>query len=130
MSPPSPRYIFGSLLPKRGRTRSPSTPVVAVLTCSKDTHMWSCRSTCPSRLNHDYIHGRKATTIENVEEWLSVDLMPGYHIILDREEALEHLASHWTSWAAHPDWFLKGGDPTQGPDEAAERALRHLETGW
>ena len=120
-------YVIGRLRSDASSLHSSSSPVVQVLTHSRRRPAWSSRSTCASRLQHDY--PRTAGLRELEIDWLHADLEPGFMMTSRREEALEHLATHWQSWVSSREWFLKG-DPSLSEHEAAERVLRHLESGW
>lgn len=109
-------YVFGNVV----RSNSP-TMALCVLTPTPCG--WKSRSTVHDRLQHDYVQGE---TVDELVDWLRHDLHRPL-IISDRQEALERLATEWssTSWKT----FL-WGNPSHPDDVRAEEVLRHLEHGW
>lgn len=86
---------------------------------------WRCRSTDASRMQVEYA---SSETVHEVCRWIDGDLKYPYHLTMNREEVLEHLATHWSSLVESPAWMAP--DPSLPQDAAAERVLRHLECGW
>ena len=108
-------YVFGI-------TSAQSFPVLVVVSPTQDG--WRARST-DSAYNHDYICFEH---FQEVMEWVDCDLQRSF-IAKDRHEVLETLTSNHNG-SEHRLGFLYPGDAEPGSVEEAEKALRHLETGW
>ena len=100
------------------------TPVLAAFTPKGRGRRrgWRCRSTDAKRMQCDY---ESAEAVHDVCRWIDADLKYPYHLTMNREEVLEHLATHWPSLVESPGWMAP--DPLLPRSEAAERVLRHLE---
>ena len=108
-----------------------STPVLAVFSSrapspgARRGGGWRCRSTDVSRMQCDYVSDE---TVHDVCRWIDLDLKHPYHLTMNREEAVEYLATHWSSVVERPGWMAP--DPSLEKGAAVERVLRHLECGW
>ena len=110
----------------------PSSPAAApasvVLALRATPRGWISRSTARGRLSHDY---DARLQLRDVKEWIGTELA-SVHFTPNREEMLERLSSRIRRWDEHPGDPPLGRfapDPTRSPAEAAERVLRHLESG-
>ena len=103
------------------------SPMLAVFAPKRASRRggWRCRSTDASRMQHDYVGSE---TVHEVCRWIDTDLKYPYHLTMNREEVLAHLATHWSSMVESPGWLAP--DPSLSQSEGAERVLRHLERGW
>lgn len=106
-------YVFGI-------TPNHTYPILVVLSPTKDG--WRARST-DRGYSHDYICFED---FQEIMEWVDCDLQRSF-IAKDRNEAIETLTH---SGSEHRLGFLYPGEVSPGSVEEAERALRHLETGW
>ena len=112
----NPFYIVGNL---QGDER----PVVAAVTPTSVG--WKCRSTVRGALCHDYVSDE---SVGNVRSWVERDLSgKDYFFTRNREEVLERLATRFGT--SDSVGFLTPGAHLSSMD-AAERVLRHLESGW